>query len=63
MDMELINEVMEEVTKVNGSIIKCMVKDTLYDLMEKNMLDNMFKIRKKVKGLLYGLICINNNNI
>ena len=63
MDMELINEVMEEVTKVNGSIIKCMVKDTLYDLMEKNMLDNMFKIRKKVKGLLYSLICINNNNV
>jgi exoribonuclease II len=43
-------------TKVYGKIIKCMEKESLYGLMDVDIKDSMFMIKKRGTECLHGLI-------
>lgn len=56
MEKEFIRGQIIENTKVNGGLIKCMVKAHLYGQMDVNIWVNIQKIKRKVMGNLLGLM-------
>ena len=53
-DMEFISGWMEDVLKENGLIIACMDMDNILGQMGEDLLEDIFKIKKRVKESTFG---------